>query len=64
MLRVADELLFVAGRTLAGLRLLRGERQRKFEGNHDHPRHIDVLCVGRRWVCEAARAPRRREKAF
>ena len=49
MLRVADGLLFVAGRTLAGHRVLAGERHRRFEGNHGRPRHFDVLCVGRRW---------------
>ena len=57
VLRVSDGLLFVAGRTLAGHRLLGGERHRRLEGNHVRPRHFDVHCVGRRWVCVAARAP-------
>ena len=54
VLCVADGLLFVAGRTLAGHRVLAGERHRRFEGNHGRSRHFDVL-----WVVAAGNVLRR-----
>ena len=50
------------GELLQGHRVLAGERHRRFEGNHGRLRHFDVLCVGRRWVCVAARSSKARKR--